>query len=63
MSEFFKSDKLKKYNVVRNNGIHGSEADLVHSFKTRFEAECYAESKNKNISNDEPVFFYVEVAF
>jgi hypothetical protein len=51
------------YNVLRNNGVYGNSADLVHSFKSRFDADCYAEYKNKNISDDEPVFFFVEVSY
>ena len=62
MAEFFKNDKFKNYNVVRNNGVHGFPSDLVRTFKTRFDADCYAELQNKNISDDEPVFFFVEVS-
>ena len=51
------------YNVLRNNGVYGSQTDLVHTFKSSFDAYCYAESLNKNTSNDEPVYFYVEVAY
>jgi hypothetical protein len=51
------------YNVLRNNGVYGNPADLVHSFKSRFDADCYAEYQNKNISDDEPVFFFVEVSY
>jgi hypothetical protein len=57
------NDGFTTYNVIRNNGVYGSQADLVHTFKTRFDADCYAERQNKNISDDEPVFFYVEVAY
>jgi hypothetical protein len=51
------------YNVLRNNGVYGNETNLVHTFNTRFEADCYAELKNKTISNDEPVYFYVEISY
>ena len=55
------NDGFTTYNVLRNNGVYGSDTSLVHTFKTRFDADCYAEFQNKNISNDEPVYFFVEV--
>ena len=57
------NDGFTKYNVLRNNGVYGSESVLVHTFNTRFDAECYADSQNKFASDDEPVCFYVEVAY
>jgi len=56
-------DGFTTYNVLRNNGVYGSETSLVHTFKTRFDADCYAELQNKNISDDEPVCFFVEVVY
>lgn len=49
------------YNVLRNSGVYGNDTNLVRTFSTRFDADCYAEYQNKNMSDDEPVFFYVEV--
>lgn len=57
------NDNFTTYNVLRNNGVYGSETDLVRTFKTRFDADCYAELQNKNISDDEPVCFFVEVIY
>ena len=49
------------YNVLRDSGVYGNDTNLVRTFNTRFEADCYAEYQNKNMSDDEPVCFYVEV--
>lgn len=57
------NDGFTTYNVLRNNGVYGNDTNLVHTFKNRFDADCYAELKNKTTSDDEPVFFYVEVAY
>lgn len=48
------------YNVLRNNGVYGNDTNLVHTFKSRFDADCYAEKLNKQTDSDEPVYFYVE---
>ena len=53
---------MTNYNVLRNTGVYGNDANLVRTFNTRFEADCYAELLNKETSYDEPVNFYVEVS-
>ena len=54
---------MTTYNVLRNNGVYGNDTNLVRTFNTRFDADCYAELLNKETSYDEPRFFYVEVSY
>lgn len=53
---------MTTYNVLRDTGVYGNDTNLVRTFNTRFEADCYAENSNKANSYDEPVNFYVEVS-